>query len=83
MFVYVSDSEWRSDRTVGNWTGHISDHDLERHYLGMVTDEGELAEVEGHLRYCVACVERAEESQAYVDAMRVAGSFVDDAVGLQ
>jgi hypothetical protein len=28
--------------------GHISDYNLERHYLGMVTDEGELAEFEEH-----------------------------------
>ena len=60
---------------------HISDHDLERHYLGMVTDEGELAGFEEHLRYCAPCMERAEESQAYVDAMRVAGTRVD-AVGV-
>ena len=27
-------------------SGHISDHDLERHYLGMITDEAELATLE-------------------------------------
>jgi DNA-binding response OmpR family regulator len=53
--------------------GHISDHDLERHYLGMVTDLSELAEFEVHLLCCAPCVERAEEAQDYVDAMRVAG----------
>jgi hypothetical protein len=26
-------------------TEHVSDHDLERYYVGMVTDEGELAKV--------------------------------------
>jgi hypothetical protein len=60
---------------------HISDHDLERHYLGMVTDEGELAEFEKHLRCCAPCVERAAESRAYVNAMRAAGTGVD-AVGV-
>jgi len=51
---------------------HISDHDLERYYLGMVTDEEELALLEEHLLWCVQCVEQAEETQDYVDAMRVA-----------
>ena len=51
---------------------HISDHDLERYYLGMVTEESELAALEEHLLWCTSCVERAEETQDYVDAMRVA-----------
>ena len=51
---------------------HISDHDLDRYYLGMVTDEDELERVEEHLLCCPRCVERAEETQDYVDAMRVA-----------
>jgi hypothetical protein len=42
---------------------HISDHDLERYYLGMVTDEAELAPLEEHLLWCTWCVERAEETQ--------------------
>ena len=52
-------------------TEHISDHDLERYYLGMVTDEAELAPLEEHLLWCTWCVERAEQTQDYVDAMRV------------
>lgn len=51
---------------------HISDHDLERYYLGIVTDEAELAPLEEHLLWCAWCVERAEQTQDYVDAMRVA-----------
>ena len=39
---------------------HISDHDLQRYYLGMVTDEEELAALEGHLLWCAWCVGRAE-----------------------
>jgi anti-sigma factor RsiW len=53
---------------------HISDHDLERYYLGMVSEEEELAALEEHLLWCVRCVERAKEAQDYVDAMRVASS---------
>ena len=53
--------------------GHIFDHDLERFCLGMMTDESELTGLEKHLLCCPTCVERAEETQDYVDAMRVAG----------
>jgi hypothetical protein len=51
---------------------HISDHDLERYYLGMVSDEVELAPLEEHLLWCTWCVEQADQIQDYVDAMRVA-----------
>ena len=51
---------------------HISDHDLERYYLGMVTEEAELAPLEEHILCCPSCAEHAEETQDYVDAMRVA-----------
>ena len=51
---------------------HISDHDLERHYLGMITDESESAPLEEHLLACPACVERAESLQDFVDALRAA-----------
>lgn len=49
---------------------HISDHDLERYYLGMVADEEELAPLEEHLLWCPSCVERADEAQDYVDVIR-------------
>jgi hypothetical protein len=49
---------------------HISDHDLERYYLGMLTEEEELAPLEEHLLWCSSCLDRAEEAQDYVDAMR-------------
>ena len=58
-------------------SGHISDHDLERYYLGMVTREEELAALEEHLLWCHPCIERAEETQNYVDAMRVACQFCE------
>ena len=51
---------------------HISDYDLERYYLGMVTEENELAALEEHLLWCISCVGRADEAQDYVDAVRVA-----------
>src|SRR5271169_1709948 len=38
---------------------HIPDHDLECYYLGMVTDEEELALLKEHLLWCVQCVEQA------------------------
>ena len=57
---------------------HISDEVLETYCLGMVNDESELALLEEHLLACPSCVERAEEAQNYVDAIRAAiveGSF--------
>ena len=57
---------------------HISDHDLERHHLGMVVDEAELAPLEEHLLWCHSCVERAAESADYVDSLRagiITGNF--------
>lgn len=49
---------------------HISDHDLERYYLGMVREEAELSPLEEHLLVCGECAERAEQSDRYVDAIR-------------
>jgi anti-sigma factor RsiW len=51
---------------------HIADHDLERYYLGMIEGEDELAQLEEHLLCCPECVNRAEQTQHYVDALRVA-----------
>ena len=48
---------------------HISDHDLERSYLGMVTDESELAPLEDHLLACPACAQRSEATEDYVDVL--------------
>jgi len=49
---------------------HITDEDLERYHLGMVTDEDELAALEEHYLVCRECAKRAEESAGYVDAIR-------------
>ena len=57
---------------------HISDHDLERYQLGMVVYEAEPAALEEHLLGCPGCIERAEETGAYVNTLRAAlitGSF--------
>ncbi len=52
---------------------HISDHDLERYYLGMVPhDTDEESAIEEHLLGCHQCVERAEASDSYVDTIRAA-----------
>lgn len=51
---------------------HISDHDLERYHLGMVTDEAELATLEEHLLVCLPCIEQAELAAEYVDLLRAA-----------
>jgi len=57
---------------------HITDHDLERYHLGMITEEAELAPLEEHLLACPACAERAELVADYVDSMRRAIMEGDD-----
>jgi anti-sigma factor RsiW len=52
--------------------GHISDHDLERYHLGLVTDEAELARLEEHVLGCPHCADQAQEIAAYVDTLRAA-----------
>ncbi len=58
---------------------HITDDDIERYYLGMIPrDSVEAVALEDHLLVCAECVERAEESEAYMDAIRagiIAGDF--------
>ena len=56
----------------------VSDHDLERYLLGMLTREAELARIEEHLLWCEECMRAAERAAAYADAMRagiIAGNF--------
>lgn len=50
---------------------HISNHDLERYHLGMVTG-AELDALEDHLIGCNQCADLAAEAADYVDALRVA-----------
>jgi hypothetical protein len=50
---------------------HISAHDAERYYLGMVTEETELAALEEHLLWCHGCLDLAQETEDYVDTIQV------------
>ena len=59
---------------------HLTDHDLERYYLGMVTEESELATLEEHLLWCNECIDRCQSSERYVAAMRRAALGCDDQV---
>ena len=52
--------------------GHISDHDLERYLLNMVTQEEELAPLEEHLLVCGQCIERAEKNEECIESIRAA-----------
>ena len=45
---------------------------MERYYLGMITDEGEVACVEEHLLWCHRCLDRIELIEAGVDMIRMA-----------
>src|ERR1017187_7225260 len=49
---------------------HVNNDDFERYYLGMVQDPAELERLECHLLWCHRCVERAAETELYVDATR-------------
>jgi hypothetical protein len=49
---------------------HVSDHDLERYYLGIVNEEGQIAMIEEHLLICARCIAAAEEVIDYVDMIR-------------
>ena len=40
--------------------------------MGAVEDEGELAALEEHLLMCDECIDRAERTDRYVEAMRAA-----------
>ena len=57
---------------------HVTDHDLERYYLGMVKDKTEFAVLEEHILACASCAARADEAQDYVDAMRGAAILVSE-----
>jgi hypothetical protein len=51
---------------------HLSDHNLERYHLGMITNEAELAFLEEHVLACAECAEHAEQVAVYVDTLRAA-----------
>jgi hypothetical protein len=51
---------------------HISEHDLERYYLGQIADEAELAPIEEHLSWCDECLDSVTEAEWFVDDIRVA-----------
>jgi hypothetical protein len=53
-------------------TAHLSDTDLERYYLGLIPEGPELVALVEHLLWCQECLQRAEESDRYVDAIRAA-----------
>ena len=52
--------------------GHISEHDLERYYLGMISDLHELTVLEEHLLACPVCVQWAAASDDYIACLRAA-----------
>ena len=52
---------------------HISDHDLERYYLGMVADDSpQIVQIEEHLLWCRECQDRNAQAEQFVDHLRVA-----------
>src|SRR5687767_14236696 len=61
--------------------GHIFDHDLERYYLGMISEEAELAPLEEHLLWCESCQDRCNETEQYIDALQ--SSLIQNNVDLE
>lgn len=61
--------------------GHISELNLERYHLGMVTNEQELTKIEEHLVRCPPCAVRGEAAHVFVNSMLaaiVSGDFDPD-----
>jgi hypothetical protein len=56
---------------------HISDDDLERYSLNVVTG-AELEWLTEHLLWCTSCIERAEQTKNYVDEMRAVLSQLNE-----
>lgn len=54
------------------YDGHISEHDLERHMLGMVKDETVLAALDEDLLVCSECIDAADETRQHMRTMRTA-----------
>ena len=50
--------------------GRISDDDLERYLLNMVTQEDESAPLKEPLLVCGQCIDRTASTEAYVTAIR-------------
>jgi len=63
--------------SIGAEFGHVSDHDLERFYLGAPMTDFETAALNGHLRSCPPCAERADRIQSLVDAFLLARDVAD------
>jgi hypothetical protein len=53
-------------------TYHISDDDLERHFLGAINRGLELEMIEDHLLWCEICIWRRRKSEKYVEFIRTA-----------
>ena len=51
---------------------HLSEHDLERYHLGMVTDKREKERIEDHIMFLPSLRFRAEERAEYMDVIRAA-----------
>jgi hypothetical protein len=59
-------------------TGHVSDDDLERCFLHMVTEKQTLERIREHLQRCHECLDRARAVQGYVKAMKGACAKLRD-----
>jgi hypothetical protein len=49
----------------------VSTRDAERYYPGMLTTDEELIALEEHLLWCHDCLDLVQETENYVDTIRV------------
>lgn len=62
-------------------TDHITDHDLEFYYLGMLRSSTDVMRLQEHLAACHQCVRRAITTADYIEAMQRALIALHGAVG--
>ena len=60
---------------VSNYDRHRDDEEIERYSLNAM-QEAETAEFEGHLLVCETCRQRLDETEAYIAAVREAGTQI-------
>lgn len=70
MAIVAPNSQNLKPGIIGAAGSHPSDDDLELYSLGMIQEEGQLAQFEEHLLTCGNCVDRAIQIEDWVRTMK-------------
>lgn len=62
-------------------TDHITNHDLELYYLGMLRSSTSVMRLQEHLATCPQCVRRAITTADYIESMQRALIALNESVG--